>query len=88
MQKERVILYLAPQHSAVLVGLVLGERAAQSAEAGSLPSRSGCPHSRPRSTQMARGIRISAASHAQIEVVQALVPYKLLAGPPPPPGSP
>ena len=82
MQKERVILYLTPQHGAFLVGLVLGERAAQSAEASSLPPLALAALTAAPKYAEGRGIRLSVTSDAQLEAAQALVPYKRL-GPPP-----
>lgn len=78
MQKERVILYLTPQRGAFLVGLVLGERAAQSAEAGSLPPLALEALTAAPKYAEGRGIRLSVTSSAQLEAVQALIPYKLL----------
>jgi hypothetical protein len=82
MQKERVILYLTPQLDAFLVGLVLGERAAQSAEAGSLPPLALAALAAAPKYAEGRGIRLTVTSHAQLEAVQALIPYKLLAAAP------
>lgn len=82
MQKERVILYLTPQQDAFLVGLVLGERAAQSAEAGSLPPLALDALAAAPKYAEGRGIRLSVTSDEQLEAVQALVPYKLTAAAP------
>jgi hypothetical protein len=79
MQKERVILYLTPQRGTFLVGLVLGERAAQSAEAASLPSLALAALTAAPKYAEGRGIRLSVTTDAQLEAVQALIPYKLLA---------
>lgn len=77
-QKERVILYLTPQRGAFLVGLVLGERAARSAEAGSLPPLAlAALRGAPKYAE-GRGIRLSVTSHATLEAVRALIAFKLL----------
>ena len=78
-QKDRVILYLTPQHGAFLVGLVLGERAAQSAEAGSLPPLALAALTAAPKYAEGRGIRLSVTSRAELEAAQALIPFKLLA---------
>lgn len=76
-QKERVILYLTPQRGAFLVGLVLGERAAQSAEAGSLPPLAlAALRGAPKYAE-GRGIRLSVTSRATLEAVRALIAFKL-----------
>jgi len=77
-QKDRVILYLTPQRGAFLVGVVLGERAAQSAEAGSLPPLAMAALTAAPKYAEGRGIRLSVTSHATLEAVQALIPFKLL----------
>ena len=81
-QEDRVILYLTPQRGAFLVGLVLGERAAQSAEAGSLPPLALAALTAAPKYAEGRGIRLSVTSQATLEAVQALIPFKLLAAPP------
>ena len=78
-QKDRVVLYLTPQRGAFLVGLVLGERAAQAAEAGSLPPLALAALTAAPKYAEGRGIRLSVTSHATLEAVQALIPFKLLA---------
>jgi Protein of unknown function (DUF3788) len=78
-QKERVILYVIPQRGAFLVGLVLGERAAQNAEASSLPPLALAALTAAPKYAEGRGIRLSVTSQACLEAVQALVPFKLLA---------
>ncbi len=77
-QKDRVILYLTPQRGAFLVGLVLGERAAQGAEAGSLPPLALAALTAAPKYAEGRGIRLSVTSHATLEAVQALIPFKLI----------
>jgi hypothetical protein len=82
-QRERVILYVTPQHGAFLVGLVLGERAAGIAEAGSLPPLAlAALAAAPRYAE-GRGLRVSVSSPEGLEAVLALIPFKLL-----PPGRP
>lgn len=82
MLKERVILYLTPQRGAFLVGLALGERAAQSAEAGSLPPLAlEALLAAPKCAE-GRGVRLSVTSDAELEAAQALIPYKLLVSAP------
>jgi hypothetical protein len=72
-----VILYLTPQRGAFLVGLVLGERAAQSAEAGSLPPLAlAALRGAPKYAE-GRGIRLSVTSRATLEAVRALIAFKL-----------
>ncbi len=78
-QKERVILYLTPQHGAFLVGLVLGERAAQSAEAAALPPLALAALTSAPKYAEGRGIRLAVTSPATLAAVQALIPFKLLA---------
>lgn len=82
LQKERVILYLTPQHGAFLVGLVLGERAAQIAEAAALPPLALAALTAAPKYAEGRGIRLSVTSDAELEAAQALIPYKLLAAAP------
>ena len=61
-QRERVILYVTPQHGGFLVGLVLGERAARIAEAGSLPPLAlAALAAAPRYAE-GRGLRVSVSS--------------------------
>jgi hypothetical protein len=79
MQKERVILYLTPQHGAFLVGLVLGERAAQGAEASTLPPLALAALAAAPKYAEGRGIRLPVTSGVQLQAAQALIPYKLLA---------
>lgn len=77
--RERVILYVTPQRGGFLVGLVLGERAARIAEAGSLPPLAlAALAAAPRYVE-GRGIRLSVSSHEGLEAVRALIPFKLLA---------
>ncbi|MRR12260.1 DUF3788 family protein, partial [bacterium] len=78
-QKDRVILYLTPQHGAFLIGLVLGERAAQCAEAGSLPPLALAALAAAPKYAEGRGIRVSVTSSAELEAAQALIAFKLLA---------
>ncbi|MCM2315643.1 MAG: DUF3788 domain-containing protein [Thermoanaerobaculia bacterium] len=82
MQKERVILYLTPQRGAFLVGLVLGERAARSAEAGSLPPLAVEALAAAPKYAEGRGIRLSVTSDAELEAARALSPYTLSAAAP------
>ena len=78
-QKDRVILYLTPQRGAFLAGLVLGERAAQSAEAGPLPPLALAALTAAPKYAEGRGIRLSVTSRAALKAVQALLAFKLLA---------
>ena len=78
LEKDRVILYLTPQRGVFLAGLVLGERAAQSAEGASLP-----PLARealiaaPRYAE-GRGMRVAVSTQDGLEAVLALLPFKML----------
>jgi len=76
-QKDRVILYLTPQRGGFLVGLVLGERAAQSAEAGALPPLALAALTAAPKYAEGRGIRLSVTSSAALKAVQALLAFKL-----------
>ncbi|MGK2858898.1 MAG: DUF3788 family protein [Thermoanaerobaculia bacterium] len=82
LRKERVILYLTPQRGAFLVGLALGERAAQSAEAGFLPPLARAALAAAPKYAEGRGIRLSVTTDAQLQAAQALIPYKLIAAAP------
>lgn len=77
-QKERIILYLTPQRGAFLAGLVLGERAAQSAEAGALPPAARAALAAAAKNAEGRGIRLSVNSNNALEAVQTLLAFKLL----------
>lgn len=79
IHKKRVILYLTPQRGAFLVGLVLGDRAARSAEASALPPLALAALTAAPTYAEGRGLRLSVSSPADLKAVQALVSLKLLA---------
>jgi hypothetical protein len=81
--RDRVLLYLTPQTAGILVGVVLGEKAAQSAHAADLPG----PvleliDNAPRYAE-GRGIRLVVATDADLAVVRHLLALKSGAVPAP-----
>lgn len=75
-RRDRVLLYLTPQPSAILVGVVLGEKAAQAAHAAGLPGPVlALIDEAPRHAE-GRGIRLSLATEADLSVVKQLLALK------------
>ena len=80
-QKERVLLYLTPQPSRFLVGIVLGEKAAQSAhEAGSPAAVLEAIDAAPRYAE-GRGIRLTISAGDDLSVVRGLIALKTAPAP-------
>jgi hypothetical protein len=78
LEKDRVVLYLTPQRDLFLAGLVLGERAARSAEATSLPPLARDALTAAPKYAEGRGIRLAVSTQAGLEAVLALLPFKML----------
>ncbi len=76
---DRTLLYLTPQEGAILVGLVLGERAALAAEQATLPGRAATALRAAPKYAEGRGIRIPVSSSADVAAVEALLPFKTTA---------
>jgi hypothetical protein len=74
-----VSLYLTTQRGVFLVGLLLYERAAHSAEAGSSPPLGFAVLTAAPKYAEGRGLRLHVTSHATLEAVRALIPFKRLA---------
>jgi hypothetical protein len=73
---DRVLLYLTPQASAILVGVVLGEKAAQAAHAAGLPGPVlDLIDEAPRYAE-GRGIRLTVATDADLTVAKQLLALK------------
>jgi hypothetical protein len=75
--KDRVVLYMTPQADAFLLGIVLGERAAQAAHEMDLPD-SVLPliDAAPRYAE-GRGIRLPVATGDDLAAVRALAALKM-----------
>lgn len=75
-QKDRVLVYLTPQPSSFLVGIVLGEKAAQAAHEGGSPAAVlEAIDAAPRYAE-GRGIRLTLSAGDDLSVVRALVALK------------
>ena len=76
-RKDRVVLYLTPQAGQFLVGVVLGEKAAQAAHASGLSQFVlTLIDSAPKYAE-GRGIRVPVASKADLLAVQQLAALKM-----------
>ena len=76
-RKDRVVLYMTPQAGAFLVGVVLGERAAQAAHDADLPeSVLALIDNAPRYAE-GRGIRLAVATRDDLRAVEQLAAIKM-----------
>jgi signal transduction histidine kinase len=74
--KDRVIIYLTPQKDQFLVGIVLGEKAAEAAHENGLPQAVlNLIDAAPKYTE-GRGIRIRVTTQDEVAVVKKLVLLK------------
>jgi hypothetical protein len=74
---KRTVVYLTPETDAVLVAVVLGERATTAALAGRLPEAVKTLLREARPYAEGRGIRLRATKVADVKVVRELVSLKL-----------
>lgn len=76
-RKDRVVLYMTPQHGYFLLGVVLGEKAAKAAHASGLPQEvlaliDSVPH-----YAEGRGIRLPITTRADLATALALAAVKM-----------
>ena len=72
----RILLYLIPQQSEFLVGVVLGETAVEAAHTSSLPKRVVAMLDEARAYAEGRGIRLPVKSAGDVSAVRTLLALK------------
>ena len=76
-QKKRTLLYMTPEEGEILIGIVLGERAADTALKSKLPDRIKEMIREARAYAEGRGIRFPVRSLDDIALVDELVDIKM-----------
>jgi hypothetical protein len=78
-RKDRIVLYMTPQPGQIMVGVVLGEKAARAAADSGLPDHVlALVESAPRYAE-GRGIRLTIATRDDVDAVCTLVALKMAA---------